>query len=226
MGRSAAIFVSGVLLLRAAALGQGGGEILDRIVATVNSHILLQSDWEDELHYEALIGGKPLAGLTDEDRKPALNRMIDQELLRQQIRSSDPGQAPSAAEVAAQVQEIRKQLPGADSDPGWSDILARHEMTTSDLDRRVSLQIALTRLIDDRLRPTIQVDTQSIETYYNQTFLPKLRQSGGKAISLAEATPQIRNILTEQELDRALQDWLQSLKSASEIQVQVGSPAP
>ena len=28
------------------------GEVLDRLVATVNGHAILQSDWNDELRYE------------------------------------------------------------------------------------------------------------------------------------------------------------------------------
>ena len=35
-------------------------EVIDRIVATVNGHIILLSDWEDSLRYEAFSGGRPL----------------------------------------------------------------------------------------------------------------------------------------------------------------------
>ena len=33
-------------------------EVIDRIVATVNGHIILQSDWDDALRYEALLNGR------------------------------------------------------------------------------------------------------------------------------------------------------------------------
>jgi len=36
------------------------GEIVDRIVATVNGHIILQSEWEDALFYEAFVAGRSL----------------------------------------------------------------------------------------------------------------------------------------------------------------------
>ena len=38
----------------------GAAEVIDRIVATVNGHIILLSDWEDSLRYEAFSGGRPL----------------------------------------------------------------------------------------------------------------------------------------------------------------------
>ena len=224
MRHAASIFAS-VALLLGGCLAQGG-EVLDRIVATVNGHILLQSDWEDELHYEALIAGRSPAALTDDDRKAALDRMIDQELLRQQIRSSDLEQAPAPEEIAAQMAAIRNQIPGAETDSGWNGILAQYGMTAADVERRVSLQIALTRLIDDRLRPTVQVDAKSIEDYYNNTFLPKLRQSGSKEVPLSEATPQIREVLAEQQLNDAIADWLKGLRANSQIQIQAGSPTP
>ncbi len=33
------------------------GEVLDRIVASVNGHVILQSDWDEELRYESLMSG-------------------------------------------------------------------------------------------------------------------------------------------------------------------------
>src|SRR5437867_719595 len=63
-------------------------DIIDRIVATVNGHAILQSDWEEAIRYEAFIDGRQLDKLTADDRKATLDRLIDQELLREQVRSS------------------------------------------------------------------------------------------------------------------------------------------
>ena len=46
------------------------GEILDRIVATVNGHIILQSDWEDAVRYEAFIADRPADQLPPRTAKP------------------------------------------------------------------------------------------------------------------------------------------------------------
>ena len=80
----------------------GAAEVIDRIVATVNGHIILLSDWEDSLRYEAFSAGRPLDSITTEDRKAALDRLIDQELLREQQPAADsPHAAPE--EVARRV---------------------------------------------------------------------------------------------------------------------------
>ena len=44
------------------------------------------------------------------------------------------------------------------------------------------------RLVDARLRPSVTVDSKSIESYYKQELLPQLRQSGGQNVPLAEVT--------------------------------------
>ena len=62
------------------------GEVIDRIVATVNGHIILQSDWDEALSYEALLSGRAVSLFTDEDRRAVLDRLIDQELLAEPVR--------------------------------------------------------------------------------------------------------------------------------------------
>ena len=199
------------------------GDIVDRIVATVNGHAILQSDWEDALHYEAFIAAHSSEQLTFADRKVALDRLIDQELLRQQIRPAD-FQHASDQEIAARIQEIRRQYPGADSDSGWYAALSHYRLTEKELKNRVALQLDLLRLVDARLRPTVQIDSKSIASYYNQELLPQLRQSGAQQIPLAQASPKIKELLTQRKIDQLLTAWLQTLRTGSEIRTQPATP--
>ena len=65
------------------------GQVIDRIVATVNGHIILQSDWDEALSYEALLNGRALNEFTEDDRRGVLDRLIDQELLAEQMKSAN-----------------------------------------------------------------------------------------------------------------------------------------
>ena len=67
----------------------GRAEVIDRIVATVNGQIILLSDWEDSLRFEAFTSGRPLNRFTAEERKAVLDRLIDRELLREQLHAAD-----------------------------------------------------------------------------------------------------------------------------------------
>jgi len=192
------------------------GEILDRMVASVNGRIILQSDWEDAIRCEAFIGGRALDQITFADRKAALDRLIDQELLREQMRGVEFTQA-TQNELAARMAEVRKQYPEAANDEGWRALLAQYGLTESQLRERLTMQINLLRLVDARLRPSVDIDAQSIERYYNQELLPQLRRSGAKEVGLDEVTPKIKELLTQQKVSELLTAWLQNLRAGSEI---------
>jgi parvulin-like peptidyl-prolyl isomerase len=200
------------------------GEIVDRIVATVNGHVILQSDWEDALCYEAFVAGRPLDQVTADDRKNALDRLIDQELLREQMQSSQFHHA-SQEEVTARIADVRNRYPEAGTNSAWQALLVRYGLTESELKSRVALELDLLRLVDARLRPSVQIDSKSIESYYNQQLLPQLRQKGATEVPLSEVTPRIRELLTQQKMNQLLTAWLQNLRASSEIRTQAPWPS-
>lgn len=205
-----------ILLLIAACTPLRAGEIIDRIVATVNGHAILLSDWDEALRYEALVNGKPLDSITAADRKATLDRLIDQELLREQMEGLAYTRA-SQKEVQDQIVQIRKQLPGATTDDGWRDLLARYGFTPEDFAARVADQIDTLRFLDLRLRPSVHINRESIETYYREKFLPEVRKSGAGEVSLAEVSPKIEDLLVQQRMDELLSDWLRNLRRQSRI---------
>lgn len=210
-------------LLVLAVASAHAAEVIERIVATVNGHIILQSDWDDEVCYEAFTDGSSLGQVTPQGRKAALDRLIDRELLSEQMRASDFPHA-AKAEVEQRVGEIRRQYPGAEATADWQAILLRYRLTEAELSKRVAQQLDLLRLVDARLRPTVQIDATSIESYYNQELLPQIRQSGAKEVPLAEVTPKIKELLTQKKVNQLLTAWLQTLRAGSEIRSDAVSP--
>jgi len=209
----------GTVLVLATTLPAGAGELIDRVVATVNGHIILLSDWEDSLRYEAFSSARPLDGVTAEERKSALDHLIDQELLREQLKDSDIQQA-SAEDVARRVTEIRKQYPEAETELGWRTVLDRYRLNPENLERRVAAELDLMRLVDARLRPSVTVDSKSIESYYNQELLPQLRQAGGQSVPLAAVTSKIKELLTQKKISQLLTTWLHDLRAGSQIRAE------
>ncbi len=203
-----------------------GGEVIDRIVATVNGHIILQSDWDEALRYEALLSGRTLSQFTDDDRRAVLDRLIDQELLGEQMKSAS-FQHASESEAAARIADARKQYPDAATAAGWQSVLGRFGLTEKDLVAHVQQQIDLMRLVDAHLRPTVQIDSKSIEAYYRDKFVPQIKQSGGGDVSLADVSGKIRELLTQEKVSELLVSWLQTLRSESKVIVpaMAGSPA-
>jgi peptidyl-prolyl cis-trans isomerase SurA len=222
MTKKTLILKLALVLLFGGRLSAGAGEILDRIVATVNGHIILQSDWEDALRFEAFTSGRALGQLTAEDRKNALDRLIDQELLREQMGAAD-FQHSTEEEIRSKTAEIRKQYADAQTETGWRQTLGRYGLTENGLRERIALELDVMRLVDARLRPTIDIDSKSIESYYNQELLPQLRQSGSAELPLATVTPRIKELLTQQKMNQLLTAWLQNLRSGSQIRTEPSS---
>jgi hypothetical protein len=200
-------------------------EVIDRIVAIVNRHVILQSEWDEGLSYEALLTNRSLAQFTDDDRKAVLDRLIDQELLREQMKSADFPHATDA-EVAARVADARKLYPQASSPEAWQALLAQYHLVEKDLYAHVRQEIDLMRLVDVRLRPAVQIDSKSIEAYYRDQFVPKLKQAGSSEVPLAEVSSKIRELLTQEKVSELLVSWLQTLRSEGHVNIPgVSSPA-
>ncbi|MFZ0814617.1 MAG: SurA N-terminal domain-containing protein [Candidatus Sulfotelmatobacter sp.] len=198
-------------------------EVIDRIIATVNGHVILQSDWDEALCYEALLSNRPLSQFTEDDRRAVLDRLIDQELLRGQMKSADFRHATDS-EVAARVADGRKQSK-ASSPAAWQSLLAQYHLTEKDVFEHVRQQIDVMRLVDARLRPAVQIDSKSIEAYYRDQFVPKLKKTGASEVPLAEVSTKIRELLTEQKVSEMLVSWLQTLRSEGQIHIPGVTPS-
>jgi peptidyl-prolyl cis-trans isomerase SurA len=199
-------------------------EVIDRIIATVNGHIILQSDWDEALCYEALLSNRSLGQFNDDDRRAVLDRLIDRELLREQMKSADFLHATDD-EVAARIAEARKLYPQGESDEGWKAILARYQLSEKDLFAHIRQQIDMMRLVDARLRPAVEIDSKSVEAYYRDQFVPKLTQAGAAAAPLTEVSGKIRELLTQQKVSELLVSWLQTLRSEGQVRIPGVSPA-
>ena len=219
MAISAALVLGAVCaLLPKPAFAVAPPQVIDRIVATVNGRVILQSDLDEALCYEGLVNNRSLVASTADDLRSVLDRLIDQELLREQMTSADFRHATDA-EVTARIAEARKQYPQAESDVGWHSLLDAYHITDRELFSRVREQIDVMRLVDARLRPAVQIDSKSIEAYYRDQFVPKLRQSGGADVSLSDVSAKIREVLTEEKVSQMLVSWLQTLRSQGDVHV-------
>jgi peptidyl-prolyl cis-trans isomerase SurA len=200
-------------------------KIIDRIVAVVNRDVVLQSDWDEAMRYEALMAGKSLSELTPADATAALDRLIDQKLLCQQMQGFRLP-APSKAEINDKLSEVRKLYPDGDTEAGWRAALARYGLSERALTARVSKQLEVMQFIDMRLRPEAKITRQAVENYYREKLLTQLGDAADKAsVPNADVTSKIQELLTQQKIDELLTSWLRGLREQAEIQVQAGPEA-
>ena len=204
-------FLAAILLsLSLRATPAAAGEVIDRIVATVNGRIILQSDWNDALRYEALLSARTVSDFNSEERRAVLDQLIDQELLGEQMNSA-LFQHATQEEALAQVAQARQLYPEAATEDGWKAVLARFGVTEKALISHLEQQIDLMRLVE--------IDSKSIEAYYRDQFIPQLKQSGAGDVPLEEVSAKIRELLTEEKVSELMVSWLHSLRSESKVSV-------
>ncbi len=192
-------------------------QVVDRIVARVDHHVVLQSEWDDAVRFEALMNGRDLATVTPADREATLERLIDQALIESEIARTNFVPA-TAEEVDAQLAAVRKQLPAGRSDGEWTTALQRYGLTSDDIRERVTVQVNEMRFLDQRFRPSIHVDPREIEAYYRDRYLPETAKGGVAPLPLRDASPRIEEVLVQQRLDEQVAAWLRNLREQTNIE--------
>ncbi len=208
-------FASAALMLLSP-IALWSGEVLDRIAANVNGNVILQSDLDDEVGYECFMSDRNQQDLTAEDRKDVLDRLVDQELLREQMRGSD-FEPVTAAQIEKQLQDFKQDYSARHDGKSWNAGLSKYGVDESDVRSHIALELNQLRLVDALLRPSIQITEADIESYYREQVRPKFPAS--QPVSLQEAAPKIREILTQQQMNQLLSSWLETLRSQAQIHV-------
>jgi peptidyl-prolyl cis-trans isomerase SurA len=192
------------------------GEVLDGIAVTVNGRVVLQSDWQDEVRYECFISGRTLEAVTPQDRKSALDRLIYQELLREQISTTEL-KPPSPDEVEKQFDAVKSDYARDHGAQSWSAALSGYDLSESGIKNHVALELLQLRLVDAHFRPAIQIDAAAIAEYYKEHLAASA--AGGQPISVKEATPRIRELLTQEKMNQLLGPWLEGLRSQAQVKM-------
>src|SRR5258706_13619734 len=198
-------------------------ETIERVVAVVNGQTILLSEWDTAARLEALLDHKPLESITDDSRRATLERRIDQELLRTEMQNSSL--SPSSPDaIAERIHEIRQQYPEAAREAGWATSLAQYAVTQQEVEAAVATELDGRRLIDFRLRSSAQPDSAPVARYYQSVYEPAMHAKRARPAPLADVTPQIREILTQQKLTEVAATWLQTLRAQANIQINITLP--
>jgi hypothetical protein len=192
-------------------------QVVDRMVAVVNRHVVLESDLDQATRVEFLMQAKPIERLTYADRMAVMERLIDRSLLDQQI--VNPAMLdPAPAELKAKIEEVREGIPGAAKDETWKTILAGYGLTQQDVEEQLTSQVRILRFIDLRFRGLVRVDKAAIASYYQDRFLPEVRKRNAAEPKLEEVSDKIEQILAEQRIDELLSNWLKTLRAQAHIE--------
>jgi hypothetical protein len=192
-----------------------GGVLLDRAVAVVNGSVILESDVEDEMRF-AFLQAEPAESA--EARRRALNRLIDRDLILQQMKTDQTTSPPSDQQVEREIARIRAQIAECaphkcDSQAGWEAFLSTQGLTAAEVEDHWRQRIMILSFIQTRFGASVHVAPAEVAQYYKQQLAPYFERRKLNPPPLAGVSDRIREILLQQHINVLLNDWLANLRS-------------
>jgi hypothetical protein len=82
----------------------------------------------------------------------------------------------------------------------------------------VRLESLILRFVDFRFRPFVNATEAEIKDYYETRLIPQLRASMLPVPELAQVSSKIEEILKEEKVNAALEQWIRTIKRNSRIE--------
>ena len=184
-------------------------EVIDRIVARVETDIILLSDVRELSRYQAFLDGK---AQSDTD---ILNRLIDQWIVR-----SEAGVArfpqPSEDDVNRSIERLKRSF----SSPEEFQLRQKQSGITDDEIRRfVRAQLYLSNYLDSRFRPAIQIDEKAVDDFYKSRVVPRAESRGQTPPTLENARDFIQEALVQRAINEQADRWLKESRTRVRVEI-------
>ena len=191
-------------------------EVVDRIVAVVNGHLVTWSDLDEQMRFEALENVRPLEQLVEVQRRGAFEHLVQDRILRDQMEGTEPA---TASEVNARIAEVRVLWHQEKDDTKWTATLGRYGLSAGELRELAANQVEVWRFMEFRVRPLVRVSGEEVEDYYNKTLTPQVVAQSQTPEPLEQLREKIRQLLAAQKTTGEMEKWLENLKAQSKVQI-------
>jgi len=191
--------------------------IIDRIAIIVGDNIIKDSDIDRDLRITEFLNEQPLT-LTDAARKEAADRLINQMLIRHEIRTGEyPFASLEQAEQALHALITRRYK----THVTFEQALHRYGITEQELEIYFQWQLTVLDFINARFKPAVYITGQQIRKYYAEHAAALEREYPGQ--SFDQLRDRIRDILTGEQVNEEFFAWLNQQRSSSKIQYLEGN---
>lgn len=194
------------------AAGLGLGVIIDRIAIIVGNSIIKDSDIDRDIRATDFLNGKPL-NLRASERKAAADRLINQAIIRREIRIGDYPRA-TFQEADQQLEKLEKQR--FKSQAAFEAALNRYGLTLLDLRTEFRWQLTVLRFVDQRFKPAVLVTDQQVNDYFRQHEAALRREHPGESNENLHNVA--RDIMTGEQVNKLFFDWLDQQRKDAKIQ--------
>ena len=184
-------------------------EVMDRIVARVETEIILSSDVRQLSRYQVFLDGK---AQSDGD---ILNLLIDQWIVRNEATVARFPK-PSDDDVNRSIERLKRSFASPE------EFQARQKnsgITDEEIRRFVGAQLYLSNYLDSRFRPAIQIDEKAIEEFYKSRVVPRAESRGQTPPTLDTARDFIQEALVQQAINEQADRWLKESRTRVRVEI-------
>jgi len=175
-----------------------GQEVVDRIVAKVDTDIILLSDVRALARYQTLVDEKP------QSDSQILDRLIDQWIVRNEAQAALFPQ-PTDEAVQRSLERLKKSFSSPEE---FQEREKQAGLTDEDVERMLKAQLYLSNYLDSRFRASIQIDEKEIEEFYKTRVIPRAESRGQTPPTLDAARGFIQEALVQRAINVQADRWL------------------
>jgi hypothetical protein len=204
------------ILLYSSFAGAAGSApaVLDRIAVIVGKRVIKTSDIDLDQRLTAFLNREALSTDSAGKRRSA-ERLIDQEIIRQEIVSGG-FRRPAESQAAALGAQLTRDRFGG-SEARLQEELGRYGLNENDLREELLWQLTVLSFIDQRFQSAAVISDEDARSYYNQ-HLADLRRHNPQASSYQSLEPQIRKILEGDRVTQSFNQWLTQARNRYRIE--------
>jgi len=188
--------------------------VLDRIAVIVGKHVIKTSDIDRDLRLTEFLNRESL-DLGSAARRRAAERLIDQEIIRQEIVTGQY-KRPSDSEADALEKDFGRDRFGG-SESRLREALRDYGLTEAQLLSQFLWQLTVLRFIDERFRPGVLVTDEEVRAYYDEHLSELQRQYPQKA-GFEALKDKIRETMEGERVNQEFDRWLQEARKRHRIE--------
>lgn len=173
-------------------------EVVDRIVAHVESDVILLSDVRALSRYQQFLDGK------SETDAQVLDRLIDQWIVRTEAEVSH-SLRPSEVDIDRGLSRVRDSF---GSEQEYEAKKKQAGLSEQEVRTMVASQLYLNNYLDSRFRPAVQIEPKEIENFYQTAVVARAKARGQEPPTLEAARDSIQEALIQNGINQQADQWL------------------
>ena len=208
-----AIFLGTMLLAAGCVTAQ---QVVDRIVAKVETDIILMSDIQQLARYQTFLDGKP------QTNQEILERLVDQWIVRSEANVARFPQ-PSEEEVTRSFERLKRSFSSPEE---FEERKKLSGLSDDQIREYLRAQLYLSNYLDSRFRPVIQIDEKAIDDFYQKRVVPRAESRGQTPPPLDKARDFIQEALVQRAINEQADRWLKESRARVRIELLFDEKTP